>query len=214
MAMLICGIRRCGARLLTFALPRVESGRMSIEARVNECLARGDAAGAATLAIQGYGPAIHGYLCSLLDPDDAADVFGAFAEQIWRSLPGFRWECSLRAWVYRLAWTAVAHFRRDPWRRRGEHLPSSAASRLAASIAQSGMEPGGRRDRLRQLRAEMPDEDQTLLVLRVDKELEWDEIAAVLAAESAPVSAATLRKRYERIKTRLARRAREEGLVN
>lgn len=185
---------------------------MSIEACVHECLARGDVAGAATVAIEGYGPAIHGYVCSLLDPDDAADVFAAFGEQLWRSLPGFRWECSLRAWVYRLARTALGHFKRDPWRRRGEPLPSTAASRLAASIAQSGMEPGSRRDRLRRLRAEMPEEDQTLLILRVDKELEWEEIAVVLAAESAPVSAAALRKRYERIKTRLARRAREQGL--
>jgi RNA polymerase sigma-70 factor, ECF subfamily len=187
---------------------------MGTEARVNGCLARGDVAGAATAAIEDYGPAIHGYLCSLLDPDDAADVFAMFAEQLWRSLPSFRGECSLRAWAFRIAWTGVAHFKRDPWRRRGELLPSTAASRLAASIAQSGMEPGGRRDRLRKLRAEMPEEDQTLLVLRVDKELEWDEIAAVLTADAAPVSAAALRKRYERIKARLARRAREEGLVD
>jgi hypothetical protein len=75
------------------------------------------------------------------------------------------------------------------------------------------MGPGGRSDRLRRLRAELPAQDQTLLVLRVDKELEWEEIAAVLAAENAPVSAVALRKRFERIKTRLARRAREEGLV-
>lgn len=187
---------------------------MSVEARVKACLSGGDVAAAATAAIEGYGPEIHGYLCSLLDPDDAADVFASFAERLWRSLPGFRQECSLRAWAFRIAWTGVGHFRRDPWRRRGEPLSTTAASRLAASIARSAMEPGGRRDRLRSLRAELPEEEQTLLVLRVDKELEWEEIAAVLGSEDAPLSAATLRKRFERVKARLVRRAREEGLVD
>jgi RNA polymerase sigma-70 factor, ECF subfamily len=64
------------------------------------------------------------------------------------------------------------------------------------------------------LRAELPVEDRTLLVLRLDRELEWDEIAAVLGAEGVPVSAAALRKRYERLKARLERRAREEGLID
>lgn len=50
-------------------------------------------------------------------------------------------------------------------------------------------------------------------MLRVDRELEWDEVAAVLSAEGAPVEAATLRKRFERLKDKLAERARQEGLL-
>ena len=42
----------------------------------------------------------------------------------------------------------------------------------------------------------------------------WEEIAHVLSASGPPVSAAALRKRYERLKERLARRARDEGLVD
>ncbi len=185
-----------------------------VEARVHACLSDGRPDLAATALIEGYGPAILGYLCTLCGDDDAQDVFSTFAEDAWRGLPGFRRECSLRAWSYRVAWHASARFHRDPYRRRAQHLPSSAASRLAASIAASGMAPGSRRDRLRQLREKLDPEDQTLLVLRIDRELEWEEIAAVLASGGPPVQAAALRKRFERLKDRLGEMAREAGLID
>lgn len=187
---------------------------MDLDGRVQALLERGDLEGAATAALGDLGPAVFGYLCSLADEDDARDVFSIFSEDLWRGLPGFRRECSLRAWAYRLAWHALARFHRDPFRRRGVRLPSEAASRLAASIAASSQMPGSRRDRLRTLRASLDPEDQTLLVLRVDKELEWEDVAAVLSADGRPVTAAALRKRFERLKDELARRAREQGLLD
>ncbi len=172
-----------------------------------------DLTAAATAAIEGYGPGVFGYLCTLLDGDDAHDAFSMWAEDLWRGLPGFRRECSLRAWAFRLAWHAACRLRRDPYRARGQRLPSSAASRLAASIAASNIATGSRLEGLRRIRAKLPPEDQTLLVLRVDRELEWEEVAAVLSEEGGPVTAAALRKRFERLKERLAQLAREEGLL-
>ncbi len=185
-----------------------------VEGRVVAHLEAGDPRAAATAAIEGYGPAIYGYLCTLLDEDDARDVFSIWAEDVWRGLPGFRRECSLRAWAYKLARHASARFHRDPYRARGERLPSSAASRLAASVAASSMLPGGRRERLQKLRTSLPPDDQTLLVLRIDKELEWEEIAAVFAGSGEDVTPVALRKRFERLKDRLARLARDEGLLD
>lgn len=186
---------------------------MAVDERVAGLLARGEVDEASTNALQSLGPAVLGYLASLLDEEDARDVFSLVAEDVWRGLPGFRFECSLRAWVFRLAWHAASRFLRDPWRRRTEPLPSSAASRLAASIASSGQMPGGRRDALRALRRRLTPEEQTLLVLRVDRELEWNEVASVLAETGSPVDPATLRKRFERVKDRLATLARDEGLL-
>ena len=186
---------------------------MALDQRVAALLEQGAVDQAATAALEGLGPAVLGYLASLHEEDDARDVFSSFAEDLWRGLPGFRRECSLRAWAFRLAWHASARFRRDPFRRRGERLPPSMASRLADSIAGASQLPGGRRDALRQLREALDPEERTLLVLRIDRELEWEEVAAVLSAEGAPVEAATLRKRFERIKDRLARLAREQGLL-
>ncbi len=187
---------------------------MDLATQIDERLASGEVEAAASLAIEGYGPSVFGYLCTLLDEDDAQDVFSQFAEDLWRGLPGFRRECPLRAWAFRIAWHAAARFRRDPYRARAQRLPSSAASRLAASVARSSVLPGNRRERLGRLRAALPLEDQTLLVLRVDKEMGWEEVAAVLSGEGEPVTAVALRKRYERLKERLAQMARDEGLID
>ena len=184
-----------------------------VDERVAGLLARGEVDEAATSAIQSFGPAVLGYLASLLDEEDARDVFSRVAEDLWRGLPGFRFECSLRAWVFRLAWHAASRFLRQPWRRRTEPLPTSAASRLAASIASSSGRPSGRRDALRALRRQLTPEEQTLLVLRVDRELGWEEVASILGEAGAPVDPATLRKRFERIKHRLTALARDEGLL-
>lgn len=170
---------------------------------------------AATAAIEGYGAAVFGYLRSVLDDeDDARDAYAQWAEDLWKGLPGFRREASLRGWTYRLAWHAACRLRRDPYRARGVRLPTSAASRLAASVAASTVATGSRRAGLDRLRAQLPPEDRTLLTLRLDRELEWDEVAVVLSAEGAPVGAAALRKRFERLKERLRELAREEGLLD
>jgi len=187
---------------------------MDLEERVRALIAAGDLAGAATAVVQDQGSAVFGYLCSIVpEEDDAHDAFSMWAEDVWRGLPGFRWECSLRAWAYRLAWHAACRLRRDPYRARGKRLASSAASRLAASIAASTFATGSRREGLRRIRAKLPPDDQTLLILRIDRELEWDEVAAVLSREGEPVTAPALRKRFERLKDRIAELAREEGLL-
>jgi RNA polymerase sigma-70 factor (ECF subfamily) len=56
------------------------------------------------LALQGHGDEIGGFLAArLLDADRSAEAFALFAEDLWRGLPGFRGEASLRTWLYVLA---------------------------------------------------------------------------------------------------------------
>jgi RNA polymerase sigma-70 factor (ECF subfamily) len=50
-------------------------------------------------------------------------------------------------------------------------------------------------------------------VLRIDQGLAWEEIAQVVATEGAEPDAALLRKRFERLKERLSKLARDRGLV-
>ncbi|HZJ66037.1 MAG TPA: hypothetical protein VFD36_21170, partial [Kofleriaceae bacterium] len=64
------------------------------------------------------------------------------------------------------------------------------------------------RDVYAEIRTELDDDDQTLLILRVDRNLAWRDIAQVLLGEDARPGeltrkAATLRKQYERVKVRL-----------
>ena len=193
------------------------SASMSVEDRLAELLDRGDHAGAAEVILREYGPQLLGYLTSVLRNDaDAGDVFSQFTEDLWRGLPGMRRECPVRVWAYRLAWQAAARFLRDPYRRRGRRLETTELSRIAEEIRSSvlhGREEARRRgiDRLREL---LTPEEQTLLVLRLDRGLSWREVALVLEEEQgAPVEEAALRKRFERVRDRLVRLARDEGLV-
>lgn len=186
-----------------------------VEARVYALLDAGDTDGAASAAIEAHGHAVYAYVCRLLRGDDALDVFSQWAEDLWRGLSGFRRECRLRSWSFKLAYHAAARFRRDPYRARRERLPSSAASRLAVSVAQSSlMAPGGRREQLRKLAETLDPEEQSLLFLRLDRELSWDECADILSGDGTAVTPVALRKRYERLKEKLGRMAKDEGLLD
>jgi RNA polymerase sigma-70 factor (ECF subfamily) len=188
---------------------------MASELEATESLARGDLEAAAVAALELYGTPVLGYLASLLrDEATAREVFSQFAEDLWRGLPTFRGECSLRAWCYRLAWHAAARHLRDPWRRRAQPLTSRRISALVRSTATSGLAAGSRRSRLAALRDRLSSEEETLLALRIDDELEWEEIAHVLSAEGAHASPDGLRKRYERLRRKLAQMARDAGLLD
>jgi len=186
---------------------------VELEIQVRDLLAGGDFDQAATVALEELGPAILGWLRALHGTDDGDEVFAAFAERLWKGLTGFRGESPLRAWAYRIAWNASHSFRSDAWQRRRRRLATSAASHLAASLSRS-LGPSADEPRLRKLREMLPPDDHTLLVLRLDREMAWEEIAAVLSGSGEVVTAAALRKRYERLKERLARSARDEGLVD
>ena len=189
---------------------------MTLEARVREAVERGDLAAAATVSIQELGPSVLGYLRSVLrDETDAAEAFSRFAEDLWRGVGGWRGDSSLRTWAYKIAWCAAMDVRTSAWRRRARRLESTEASRLAEDVrTRSVVRDERRRLVLDRIRADLSAEEQSLLFLRIDQELEWAEIAEVLSSAEAKVEPAALRKRFERLKERLAQRLREEGLAD
>jgi RNA polymerase sigma-70 factor (ECF subfamily) len=88
------------------------------------------------------------------------------------------------------------------------------ASRIAASIpGPESRLASSPQDRLARLREALEPEERTLLILRLDREMSWNEVAEVLSGEGDPVDAAAVRKRFERVKDRLAKLAREQGLL-
>jgi RNA polymerase sigma-70 factor, ECF subfamily len=186
------------------------------EDRAGALIAAGELAAGAEAVVRDHGPQILGYLTSILRNDaDAAEVFSQFTEDLWRGLPGFRGECPVRVWAYRLAWHAAARHLRDPYRRRGRRLETTELSRIADEVRSSVL-PGrtdARQRGIERLRSQLSPAEQTLLVLRLDRGLSWREVAEVLAEDGAVVDEPALRKRFERLKERLARMAREEGLL-
>jgi RNA polymerase sigma-70 factor, ECF subfamily len=159
---------------------------------------------ATTLALESYGPELVGWLCASLPESDAHDAFGALAEELWKSLPGFDGRCSVRTWCYMLA--RAARFRiHASAARRHEQLVSQIPS-VAHAVTHvwntTRRVAAQQQDVYAQIRGELDDEDQVLLVLRVDKDLPWQDIALVLlgptaAADEVGRKAATLRKQFE-----------------
>ena len=75
--------------------------------------------------------------------------------------------------------------RRDPYRKRLQNLLNGEALKTPEGI-RSTMEttetyaPGGRTDKLMKLRESLDSEEQTLLILRVDKGMSWEDIPEVM----------------------------------
>jgi RNA polymerase sigma-70 factor (ECF subfamily) len=189
---------------------------MDVEARIRARLEAGDPRGAATEAIRGLGPQVLRYLRAMLREEEAAgDAFSLFAENLWTGMPGFRGDSSFKTWALRLAWHASLDVKRDAWRRRGRRFAPGEASALAESLRTRSAVRAERQARaLEELRASLSDEDRALLVLRVDQRLTWEEVGEVLAEAGAPARPDALMKRFERVKARLAKLARERGLVD
>jgi len=189
---------------------------VELEERLKQLLAAGDLRGAATEAIRGYGPQVLQVLRAMLrDEAEAREAFSQFAENLWRGLPTFRGEASFKTWALRLACNAARNQRDEAWRRRGRRLATGEASALAEEVrTRSVVRVERQRQALDRLRQSLSVEEQSLLVLRLDQGLSWNEVAEVLAEEGAPAEPGALMKRFERVKERLGKLAREQGLVD
>ncbi len=174
------------------------SDREELEREVRRRCEAGDVAGAATAAVRGHvGPEILGFLAAMYRSEhDADEIFSVWSERLFRGLPGFGWECSLRTWAYTIARNASANFVRGRRNRARRELAAESAE-LAAVEQQVRTEtrPYQRteaKDKLSAIRDALAPEDRTLLVLRVDKRLEWKDLARVMLGEGEPVTDAAL----------------------
>jgi RNA polymerase sigma-70 factor, ECF subfamily len=201
--------------------------RRTIDADIRRLAEGGDISAATSVALRAYGPEIYEFVAALHRNDtDASEVFSLFAEKLWRSLPSFRWDASFRTWAYAVARTSSLDFRRAEKRRAARVVPLPEGSALSAiedevrTVTRSYLRTE-RKDRFAELRARLPPEEQELLMLRVDRQLSWDDLAVVLHGEDAPPlgadekkrAAARLRKRFQHLKEKLYEMGRREGLV-
>jgi RNA polymerase sigma-70 factor (ECF subfamily) len=116
----------------------------------------------------------------------------------------------------------IERFRRGARRHVQGRVPISQLAEVIAAVRTEtrSAQRSARREAISRLRDELPEEDRALLVLRVDRELAWDEIALAFSEDPEHCSdeerkreAARLRKRFQILKKRLADRARAEGLL-
>lgn len=198
-----------------------------LDRAVRESCSAGEPQAAATSILEALGPHVLRLLHTRFRDEQAtAEVFSLFAEDLWLGLPKFRFECSTRVWVFLLARNAGNRYLDRDLRRRRALVPLSQvpdyaahAERIRTATLLQLSTP--HEVRLSRLRAELSPEDQELLTLRIDRELDFAEIALVMlgdqhaGAELLARESARLRKRFQLLKERLRKRwkeiAKEDG---
>jgi RNA polymerase sigma-70 factor, ECF subfamily len=218
------------AGVLSSGAPIIQPGEHTaeppagVEGEVRRLCASGETEAATVLALRHHGGELLGLLVGLLRDEDAADdVFSRVCQRVWRGMAGFGWQCSLRAWLYVIARNAARQFQRDEGRRaRHERRLGSAELVAVAEHIRSATRSWLRTEdprSLARLRERLPEEDRLLLILRVDRGLQWLDLARVFVgserAGGADLAreAARLRKRFQLVRERVVRMAREEGLL-
>ncbi len=192
----------------------VDEASQGVEASIRRSWDAGDMEAAATLAIRSYGPELLGYLHAMVHTADPDELFSRLCEQLWKHLPSFRWESSVRTWTYVVARNLARGEARAAAGPRGkvEGLRETHASRIAADVRSTTAIHlrTDSKDALQRIRDGLDPDDRTLLILRVDRAMAWRDIVAVLGDDGQPTedpakAAAALRKRFERLKERLRR---------
>jgi RNA polymerase sigma-70 factor (ECF subfamily) len=181
---------------------------------------------AARVALETYGDEIASFLhARLRSSSDAGEVFSMFAEDLWTGLASFEWRCSVRTWFYTLARNAASRYAASPHARAGRQLPLSQSDSVSAVVARlrtatNVYQRTTVKDRFKLLREQLDPEDQTLLILRVDRGLSFRDLAIAMSGdlsldeEARTKEAARLRKAFERIKLLLREMAEREGLLS
>ncbi len=184
------------------------------EGRLDDAVAR---------VLRRYGPEVGGFIAARTGrADEAADIFAVWSVDVWKGLEGFRREASLRTWLYTLARRAAYRTVRDKKSQPFAGLPavtSSQLERIAAEVRTStaAFMRTEVKEEVRRLRESLAEDERELLVLRVDRHMEWNDIAAILFPDDEPGAhkkrSASLRKRFERTKEKLKTLAAQRGLL-
>jgi RNA polymerase sigma-70 factor, ECF subfamily len=185
------------------------------EQQIRRLLAGGERSAAATAILQAYGPEVYGFLIAWLRSEcDAEDAFSDACEDLWGSLAAFEGRCSTRTWFYLLARHAGCRLRRAAHHHTRSLSPSEAERLVAPQRSTTSVVQERTRERFADLRGALSEDDQALLILRVDRALSWDEIALILCADGPAEgdqqrSSARMRKRFQALKERLRGLVRE-----
>ena len=197
----------------------VDAQHENLEIRIRTYLEARENNRAAQVAIELFGAEILGWLCGVFQDDSlASTIYDAFRTDLPRELWAFDGHCPFRPWTYGVARKAAFRNLRSPSK---QDLP------LGASVAPT-------RDRALQdtstwlktqlsasafsrLRDRLTPEERMLLILRVDRQMTWEEVARVMENPSSPATlrecAGRLRRYFHRVRDRLRQLAVEEGLI-
>jgi len=199
----------------------------AVEATIREAWDRQDFDAATTALLRAYGPAILGFLIARLRDESAgSEAFSLFCIDVFRGLPSFQWRATARVWAYTVARHAANRWATAPHRRVDRNVPLSQAGQFGQEAEKVRTTTlmhlrSEVKDQFALLREQLAQEDQTILILRVDKKMSWRDLATVMLYEGEPADdidaikreAARLRKRFQLIKEQLRKLATAQGLI-
>jgi RNA polymerase sigma-70 factor (ECF subfamily) len=190
------------------------------ERRVRELVDAGDHNGAAALTVSELGDEVYAFVLShSRDEDEAGDVFSQACTDLLTSMPTFKFRCSIRTWFYRLARSAGARYRATAGNRKERHVALSQISEAVDRVrSRTNLHMRSEvKDGFRRLRERLDPHDQQLLMLRIDRDLAWNEIAEIVDDIDDPGqitrASARLRQEFQKLKDRLRELAVAEGLI-
>lgn len=193
-----------------------------LEEEIHHLCRRGELGRAAERVLQGYGPEIRRVMSGMLrDAEHSKEAFSAFSESLLKGLSRFRWESTCYTWLYRLARNACLQQVRSLATR--EQLASPSMLPELSAQQRTSTDPWQQttvKALFRALRERLEPQERLLLVLRVDQQLSWLEVARRMselpeppAEEALSRRATALRQQFLRVKNRLRALAVEQGLL-
>jgi RNA polymerase sigma-70 factor (ECF subfamily) len=169
----------------------------ALEAQVADHCARALFDSATQLLLRGFEADIRGFLrARTRHRASLDDVYAAFSEDVWRGLPGYRFEGRLRSWVFTLARNALARHAKSKQRWRERHV-SDDFETTTLPVRMSVAIKHDRLARLAPLLAGLAEADRKLIEQRMLHALSWREIAHASGAADVVRESARLRKRYQ-----------------
>ncbi|HVE85279.1 MAG TPA: sigma-70 family RNA polymerase sigma factor [Myxococcales bacterium] len=193
------------------------------EAEIKVLCERGAHREAVERTIATYGDELARFLVAVLHRRELAEeAYSCVCEKLIKNLSRFRWESSLRTWLFRVARNDCMEMLRS--RQRREQLMSDPLPEGEAQRERTRTNPWLRtevKERFHALREQLSAPERALLQLKVEQGLPWTEVAQILwdgdqppTREELDKRAVALRQQFRRLKDRLRALAVEAGLVS
>ncbi|MBI1358036.1 MAG: sigma-70 family RNA polymerase sigma factor [Acidobacteria bacterium] len=178
---------------------------------------KGRMPGAFEELLAAYQGPIYGFVYRLLDdPSEAPDVTQEIFLKVFRKVDGFRGDCTLKTWIYRIAVHEASNRRRwfSRWRKQELSVDHDETWNLLRDPSDTPFESLRRReqsDLIDQALRGVDERLRTAVVMRDLQGLSYNEIADALEISLGTVKSRILRGR-EALKSRLSSMAAEGAL--
>ncbi|MBI3656064.1 MAG: RNA polymerase sigma factor [Acidobacteria bacterium] len=140
----------------------------------------------------------------LSEPEDARDLAQEVFLKAFEGLRRFRGQSSFRTWIYRIAVNACLNFKRN---KRTEHVELCEAHTQMIYHSTASLERSDNLSHALSLMAKLPPKQRTVIILRVEQGLSYDEISEITGQSVAAVKT-TMCYALQKIKRMMQRPAK------